>query len=690
MGKILFFSVLIFVAGIVINKNPVNPVENKDLSHFNNKTDSDSDVSDLIKHSKIEDSIIHNFCYKDSKAGIGIDFIGCRSYDGNFSSIKDVDIVSFNSYDTEIINPLLNNFMSDLTHTNIITAGEYFDGYIYIQTGYEIPAIGITPREIIKISTYDWSISKITQNYILPDDMSYDYISGNMHVIVKSYDNITSVNYSELYTIDPATGESTYVTKTDAFLLCIAHDLNGLLYGINLEGYLCLIDKNNGNATKIGHTGFTPSLHYQSLAFDPASNKLFWASVCKPEINQTVSFLIEVDPETGVGINLGQIGTKAQIAGLNIIRAPELRVNTFIPDQYSYNVPVNASISIQFNADLTPDNLSDITFSPSVKEIKITTEGPILTIAHEPLNFATTYTITIPKTAIKGLSNDITWTFTTEDLIKNCKPPTHLDLLTDEGNSVSFSWQENGEAESWDIKYGSEGFDPDLDGIFISNITENPYKFEEITRNGKYDFYVRAICNTDNTSEWSLPYTFEIPSKSAVINELTPNNEENNINIDSEIRVRFNENISGINLNKKIVIDPEIELTDISIIDNLLIISHNGFDYNTKYKVEIPEGIIKEYNENIIWSFTTQANTNVYDENANITTINIYPNPSTGLINIRAPHNSLIKIFNISGKIINTLDQIGDSEIQFYHTPGIYFIYIEYNDKTYLKKAIIK
>ena len=95
-------------------------------------------------------------------------------------------------------------------------------------------------------------------------------------------------------------------------------------------------------------------------------------------------------------------------------------------------------------------------------------------------------------------------------------PPTMLsapcdvpsDLLADNisQTSADFSWTENGDASSWEIVLGLTGMDPD-DATPIL-VTDNPYSFTGLTANTDYEWYVRAVCDGDNYSEWAGPDAF--------------------------------------------------------------------------------------------------------------------------------------------------------------------------------------
>lgn len=92
-----------------------------------------------------------------------------------------------------------------------------------------------------------------------------------------------------------------------------------------------------------------------------------------------------------------------------------------------------------------------------------------------------------------------------------CVTPTNLSAYQSEEGSVTLEWQDNNyqeSPESWEIEYGPKDFV--LGEGIITTSSTNPFQIDELS-NGKYDYYVRAVCN-DNLgySNWSDSYSFAI------------------------------------------------------------------------------------------------------------------------------------------------------------------------------------
>jgi hypothetical protein len=71
--------------------------------------------------------------------------------------------------------------------------------------------------------------------------------------------------------------------------------------------------------------------------------------------------------------------------------------------------------------------------------------------------------------------------------------------------------------------------------------------------------------------------------------------------------------------------------------------------------------------------------------------INVYPNPTNGLINLNFTNNVSFDIFSINGKLINGYTNFRDNRLDLsYLQNGVYFIQFHIDDKIIVKKIIKK
>ncbi len=92
-----------------------------------------------------------------------------------------------------------------------------------------------------------------------------------------------------------------------------------------------------------------------------------------------------------------------------------------------------------------------------------------------------------------------------EDPLNSCDTPATFDVFDITTKTVEISWVSSEEA-SYEIQIGLSGFNLG-DGQVISR-SETSGQIEDLASGTSYDFYVRAICDAQNASDWSEVQTF--------------------------------------------------------------------------------------------------------------------------------------------------------------------------------------
>src|SRR5690606_27678982 len=91
-----------------------------------------------------------------------------------------------------------------------------------------------------------------------------------------------------------------------------------------------------------------------------------------------------------------------------------------------------------------------------------------------------------------------------------CPQPSALAATNITATTADLGWTENGTATTWDIEWGAAGFTPTRTPNIVGTTT-NPHNLTGLTAQTTYEFYVRSICGTNDTSAWSGPYVFTTP-----------------------------------------------------------------------------------------------------------------------------------------------------------------------------------
>ena len=83
--------------------------------------------------------------------------------------------------------------------------------------------------------------------------------------------------------------------------------------------------------------------------------------------------------------------------------------------------------------------------------------------------------------------------------LPDCVKPQQVELTFIKDNEVTVNWLA-GLEEAWEIK---------LNDSIIENVTTNPYRVTGLEQGTVYTVAVRALCDAETKSEWSLPATFQ-------------------------------------------------------------------------------------------------------------------------------------------------------------------------------------
>jgi GEVED domain/Ig-like domain CHU_C associated/MAM domain, meprin/A5/mu len=84
--------------------------------------------------------------------------------------------------------------------------------------------------------------------------------------------------------------------------------------------------------------------------------------------------------------------------------------------------------------------------------------------------------------------------------------PTNLSSSSVMSSSANTHWVESGTSSQWEVQYGLQGFSLGS-GTVISTSTM-PQAITGLASNTPYDFYVRSICPSGDSSGWTGPETF--------------------------------------------------------------------------------------------------------------------------------------------------------------------------------------
>lgn len=154
-------------------------------------------------------------------------------------------------------------------------------------------------------------------------DMTYDYSTSKVLGIQNGNEYLSS--------LDIASGEVTRIAKfaTDSgsapYMIALAADKGGTLYGIATNDTLYTIDKTTAKCAPVGYTGVNAA-YDQTMGFDYSTGTLYW-------VNAADATLYTLDTATGKATSLGALAHNGSSSSLGGLMIPYINVNTGTPDR---------------------------------------------------------------------------------------------------------------------------------------------------------------------------------------------------------------------------------------------------------------------------------------------------------------------------------------------------------------------
>jgi hypothetical protein len=366
------------------------------------------------------------------------------------------------------------------------------------------------------------------------------------------------------------------------------------------------------------------------------------------------------------------------------------------PSDNAPNVAINAEVKAQFNKDITASALETVTIKDAdntpVTGVLATASGATISIAHDDFAFGKVYTVTIPASVVDGLTEPVTWLFTTE------AAPT-ITSTSPENNASNVAVN-----TPVSVEFNKDFIVVDLSGI---TLTANSVAVEGVTATQSD----ASIVITHPILDYATIYTVTIPAGAVkgvdaypwsftttvapTVKSTTPADEAPNVALTTLIRVTFDKNIyagsadlTGVTLKGPDGVD--ISGTKSFSGSSFSIAKATGKQLvnGTLYKVTIPANTIKGVTGEIPFSFTTIGGTAIEDVNAE--KVSVYPTVSKGNLTITTSGKASVKVADISGRTLASYPSNGNLNIDLNYANGIYIIAVESNGKVSTHKVILQ
>ncbi len=272
-----------------------------------------------------------------------------------------------------------------------------------------------------------------------------------------------------------------------------------------------------------------------------------------------------------------------------------------------------------------------------------------------------------------------TYTFTVST---PCIIPQTIELFNLSENTANISWTHIPSSQAYDFSYKLEGAN---DWNIISNLISNNYTINDFEFYTNYEVRVRTVCLFGLT-DWSETFTLSVNPECIFSNQNVSSMVDGN-------SVHINWDVHESNAYYQV----RYRLTNtdwvvLQVDDNFAII--DNLDFNRFYHYEIKaicaENHTSEWSET--YNFLTEIEEKTSTNSLPANSINVFPNPSSGLLYLEGLETTTVDI-----QIINT---VGTTLLKFNNHPskqaihveglakGTYLISIKQGEKTIVKRFI--
>ncbi len=251
-----------------------------------------------------------------------------------------------------------------------VFCGDYYDGYIYASLG----------NTLMKIDAETFKLEQSWYSESGPAlfEMAFDYTTGTLYAVGQA-GGANSDADSYLYMVDTVNGDIYPVAQSTANLYALACSEDGILYAIDTNGDLYIVDKATAELTYVGSTGYLAN-QYQSMAFDYDTGNLYWAQCSYDWGSGYVMDFLMVNTEDGSVTKLGTIGAAGcQVTALYSVPDKEMTVGEYTPTGValsSTQAALSVGDTLQLTASLMPVSVSapaDATFTYTSSDESVAT-----------------------------------------------------------------------------------------------------------------------------------------------------------------------------------------------------------------------------------------------------------------------------------------------------------------------------
>ena len=299
----------------------------------------------------------------------------------------------------------------------------------------------------------------------------------------------------------------------------------------------------------------------------------------------------------------------------------------------------------------------------------------------------------INVTSVVGMSVIDTFTTNCSDTVPpivvedTCNTPTALTFTNITEYTATLTWTPGGDETSWNIEYKDQ---PSLNWNTVSTTTPS-YDFTGLEPNMLYYVRVQAVCDTDNTSAWSILASFTTLEETVEFCPAPTNLTATEVHNEDVVLTWEQEANTATNWDVKYRVHGTSAWSTAAAA--AVPFTLTGLTGLTEYDIQVvahcTNGLTSDPS-NTISVTTTNVGINAYDLDKNVS---VYPNPTAGqfVIDNAALIINRVEVYDVYGKLLNVVEA-NDAQVTMdasNYAAGTYFVRV-YTENGMVTKRIVK
>jgi len=228
-----------------------------------------------------------------------------------------------------------------------------------------------------------------------------------------------------------------------------------------------------------------------------------------------------------------------------------------------------------------------------------------------------------------------------------CPPPKNLTASAIGPYNATVSWTAQGSAISWQIQYGHSGFT--LGNGYMATSSGTSTTLQNLDHTTQYDFYVRAICSSSDTSVWHGPGTFQtqyVNNAAEFMNYFFGMGGETDIIEYPTVTVTLPSNPNLSNLIANFSVSPGVKSVKVGGVDQVSGQTPNNFYTPVIYTILAEDSVTSKN-----WLVIVNGYNDI--EMNEISQAFVYPNPAErDMFNLYVTENGTLEIYNLNGQLV--------------------------------------